>query len=108
MNENFFENVYEVTKLIPEGRVTSYGSIGEYLGSKRSARMVGWAMAASHTMPDVPAHRVVNAKGLLTGKTHFTTPEEMGNLLRKEGVIVENDKIIDFEKYFWNPTKELM
>jgi len=108
MNENFFENVYEVVKLIPEGRVTSYGAIGEYLGSKRSARMVGWAMAASHTLPDVPAHRVVNAKGLLTGKTHFTTPTEMATLLKNEGVNVVDEKIVDFEKHFWNPMLELM
>ena len=108
MKANFFENVYEVAKLIPFGKVTSYGAIAEYLGAKRSARMVGWAMSASHTLPDVPAHRVVNSKGLLTGKAHFTSPTEMENLLHKEGIEVKNDKIVNFEHHFWNPMKELM
>lgn len=107
-NSSFFEDVYEVVKLIPLGRVTSYGAIGTYLGLKSSARMVGWAMNSSHSMPDVPAHRVVNRNGLLTGKHFFGTPTEMQELLEAEGLQVKNDKIQDFNKVFWDPSLELM
>lgn len=105
---SFFEKVYEVVKLIPHGRVTSYGAIAAYLGSKGSARMVGWAMNASHSAKEnIPAHRVVNRKGLLTGKQHFGAPTIMQQLLESEGVKVETDQVIDFGKYFWDPSKEL-
>lgn len=104
---DFFKDVYDVVRLIPEGRVTSYGAIAKYLGSARSSRMVGWAMNAAHSIPDVPAHRVVNRKGLLTGKMHFGEPDHMENLLKTEGVLVKNDQIIDFEKHFWDPIVEL-
>lgn len=104
---HFFNDVYEVVQLIPKGRVTSYGAIANYLGTKMSARMVGWAMNAAHDLPDVPAHRVVNRIGLLTGKMHFGTPDRMQNLLEKEGIEVENDKIINFSALFWDPAKEL-
>lgn len=103
--KDFFRDVYEVVKLIPPGRVTSYGAIASYLGTKMSARMVGWAMNASP--PDVPAHRVVNRNGLLTGKHHFETPDTMQQLLEKEGIRVENDQIINFERHFWDPAAEL-
>lgn len=106
-NKNFFQKVYEVAKCIPYGRVTSYGAIATYLGAARSARMVGWAMNGSHAMNDVPAHRVVNRKGLLTGKHHFDGTNLMQQLLENEGVQIENNQIIDFEKYFWDPLKEL-
>lgn len=102
-NTNFFERVYEVTRKIPYGRVTSYGAIAKFLGAARSARMVGWAMNASHTMDDVPAHRVVNRKGLLTGKFHFDGTNLMQQLLENEGVKVIDNQIVDFDKYFWNP-----
>jgi methylated-DNA-protein-cysteine methyltransferase-like protein len=105
---NFFQDVFEVVKLIPKGRVTSYGAIGEYLGLKSSARMVGWAMHAAHTDKKVPAHRVVNSKGLLTGKHHFDTPTQMQKLLEKEGVKVKNDAVVDFAKKLWLPKKELL
>ncbi len=108
MESGFFENVYEVAKLIPAGRVTSYGAIANYLGAKRSARMVGWAMNASHTMPDVPAHRVVNSKGLLSGKAHFDTANPMQVLLEKEGIQIKNDQIQNFKECFWDPNKELL
>ena len=108
MKDNFFENVYEVVKLIPKGRVTSYGAIAKYLGTARSARMVGWAMNQAHTLADVPAHRVLNREGVLTGKFHFQTLTLMQELLEMEGVKVENDKVIDFEKVFWNPNIELL
>src|SRR5690349_2499352 len=99
---NFFADVYAVAKLIPKGRVTSYGAIGHYLGLKSSARMVGWAM---HGCPkSVPAHRVVNSSGLLTGKHHFETPNRMQELLEKEGIQVVNDKIQHFTDVFWDPT----
>ena len=104
---NFFEDVYEVVKLIPKGRVTSYGAIAHYLGTRLSARMVGWAMNGAFGK-DVPAHRVVNSKGLLTGKHHFKKPNTMEYLLRKEGVMVVNDKIVDFTEIFWNPSQELL
>lgn len=103
---NFFEKVYEVARQIPYGRVTSYGAIAKFLGAARSARMVGWAMNASHTMEDIPAHRVVNRKGLLTGKFHFDGTNLMQQLLENEGVKVVDNQIVDFEKYFWNPATE--
>lgn len=105
---SFFQNVYDVVRLIPKGRVTSYGAIANYLGAKRSSRMVGWAMNASHEMPDVPAHRVVNRVGLLTGKHHFSEPNRMEQLLNEEGIKVVDDKIIDFKSIFWDPMTELM
>jgi len=106
-NKNFFEKVYEVARLIPYGRVTSYGAIATYLGAARSARMVGWAMNASHNMDDIPAHRVVNRKGLLTGKHHFDGTNLMQQLLESEGVVVKDLQIVDLESYFWNPSIEL-
>ena len=105
--QNFFADVYEVVKLIPYGRVTSYGAIALYLGTKSSARMVGWAMNQAHTQPQVPAHRVVNRNGMLTGKHHFQTPTLMQERLEQEGIRVENDQVIDFDKHFWNPSTEL-
>lgn len=107
MDNSFFADVYEVVKLIPKGRVSSYGAIARYLGVKSGARMVGWAMNASHTLKDVPAHRVVNRNGLLTGKMHFSDPDQMEKLLLSEGVKVSNDRIENFEKLFWDPTTEL-
>ena len=104
---DFFENVFAVVKLIPIGRVTSYGAIANYLGSARSSRMVGWAMNASHKMEGVPAHRVVNRQGLLTGKMHFGTPTLMKEKLKSEGIEVINNQIIDFKKLFWDPAIEL-
>ena len=98
--------VYEVARLIPEGRVTSYGAIARYLGSGKSARMVGWAMNSSAGL-DVPAHRVVNQRGILTGKHHFEDPYAMEEQLKAEGITVKDDQILDFEKYFWDPSKEL-
>ncbi len=103
----FFEKVYEVATKIPYGRVTSYGAIASYLGSPKSARMVGWAMNASHLNPDVPAHRVVNRKGLLTGKHHFEGTNLMQQLLESEGVEVIENQIQNFEKLFWDPSKEI-
>ncbi len=102
-NDNFFERVYAIARQIPEGRVTSYGAIAKALGTARSARMVGWAMNASHYMEDVPAHRVVNRNGVLTGKHHFDGTSLMQQLLESEGVEVVNNQIVDFEKYFWQP-----
>lgn len=105
---SFFEDVYEVVRLIPKGRVTSYGAIAKYLGSAGSSRMVGWAMNAAHTVtPKVPAQRVVNRQGLLTGKHHFGAPDAMEKLLKKDGVKVENDQVVDFNRIFWDPAKEL-
>ena len=103
----FFESVYEVAKLIPHGRVTSYGAIANYLGSKGSARMVGWAMNASHIKPDVPAHRVVNRVGLLTGKHHFNARNPMQERLEAEGIEVVENKIQHFDVVFWDPMVEL-
>ena len=103
MDENFFEKVYAIVKLIPEGRVTSYGAIAKALGTARSARMVGWAMNASHNREDIPAHRVVNRKGLLTGKIHFDGTNLMQQLLENEGIQVVDNQIVDFEKFFWEP-----
>ena len=103
----FFENVYDVVRLIPKGRVTNYGAIAKYLGTGLSSRMVGWAMNAVHNKPGVPAHRVVNRIGLLTGKMHFATPTQMQELLEKEGVKVKNDKVVDFKEIYWDPMLEL-
>ena len=105
---DFFQNVFDVVRLIPKGRVTSYGAIAKYLGTGGSSRMVGWAMNASHHVkPKVPAHRVVNRNGMLTGKAHFTTPTLMEELLLKEKIKVKNETILDFEKLFWDPMIEL-
>ncbi len=108
---SFFEDVYAVVRLIPRGRVTSYGAIAHYLGSRGSARMVGWAMNQAHgkgaSRTDVPAQRVVNRVGLLTGKHHFGTPDQMQQLLEAEGVMVKDDRVQDFEKLFWDPLVEL-
>lgn len=101
---SFFEDVYAIVRLVPRGRVTTYGAIAKALGSGLSARMVGWAMnAAISANPPVPAHRVVNRNGMLTGKAHFTTPNLMEELLRKEKITVKNDTIVDFENLFWDP-----
>ncbi|UOX35248.1 MGMT family protein [Flavobacterium sediminilitoris] len=101
--DNFFERVYDIVRQIPEGKVTSYGAIAKAIGAARSARMVGYAMNASHDMEDVPAHRVVNRKGLLTGKHHFDGTNLMAQLLENEGVKVIDNQIINFEKHFWEP-----
>ncbi len=105
--DGFFEKVYQVAIQIPHGRVTSYGAIARYIGSPQAARMVGWAMNASHTHPDVPAHRVVNRKGLLTGKHHFEGTNLMQQLLENEGIEVVDLQIQDFEQLFWDPSSEL-
>lgn len=107
-NKDFFEMVYAVVRLIPRGRVTSYGAIANYLGTKSSARLVGYAMnAAGKVKPKVPAHRVVNRNGMLTGKLHFEHPHQMQELLEKENIEVKNDQAMNFEKLFWDPTSEL-
>ena len=107
-DESFFELVFEIARQIPKGRVTSFGAIATALGTKLSARMVGWAMNGSFRVrPKVPAHRVVNRNGMLSGKMHFAYPEQMQELLEKEGVRVIDDKVVDFEKRFWDPGKEL-
>ncbi|HRB70482.1 MAG TPA: MGMT family protein [Flavobacterium sp.] len=106
-NENFFERVYEVVRLIPYGRVTSYGAIAKTLGAARSARMVGWAMNAAHGKDDVPAHRVVNRLGMLTGKHHFEGTNLMQQLLESEGIKVKNNQVVHFEKLFWQPEIQL-
>ncbi len=106
-NSGFFEKVYAVCRKIPEGRVTSYGAIAKYLGAARSARMVGWAMNSSHDLDDIPAHRVVNRNGVLTGKHHFGGTNAMQQLLEEEGVKVKELQIVEFEKFFWDPMKEL-
>jgi methylated-DNA-protein-cysteine methyltransferase-like protein len=105
MKNDFFERVYVIVREIPHGRITSYSAISEYLtGTKRSARIVGWAMNASHIIyPPVPAHRVVNKDGLLTGFRHFATPTQMQELLEAEGIVVKNFQVQDFEKHFWDP-----
>lgn len=103
---NFFADVYEVVKLIPKGRVTSYGAIAHYLGVKSSARMVGWAMYGCPK--GLPAHRVVNSSGLLTAKHHFKPPSAMQKRLEKEGVVVVKDKIKNYLDFFWDPSKELI
>lgn len=104
----FFDDVYDVVRQIPKGRVTSYGAIASYLGTRLSARMVGWAMnGAGKVKPKVPAQRVVNRNGMLTGKMHFATPTQMKELLEKDGVTVKDDTVVDFEKRYWNPATEL-
>jgi methylated-DNA-protein-cysteine methyltransferase-like protein len=109
-NDNdFFSRVYEVTRQIPYGRVTSYGAISSFLSTGRSARMVGWALNICHNYPDfIPAHRVVNRNGLLTGKHHFGNSTTMQQLLENEGLIIENDKILNFREKFWDPSSELL
>ena len=107
-DESFFEQVFDVVRLIPKGRVTSYGAVAAALGTKLSARMVGWAMNSAHNVkPKVPAHRVVNRNGMLSGKMHFATPTQMQELLEKEGVKILDDKVVDFEKRYWDPAVEL-
>jgi methylated-DNA-protein-cysteine methyltransferase related protein len=105
---SFFADVFDVVRQIPKGKVTSYGAVAAYLGTKLSARMVGWAMNAAHTTkPKVPAQRVVNRNGMLTGKHHFATPTAMEELLKKDGVAVKNDTVVDFKKRFWDPSEAL-
>lgn len=107
-NNDFFSRVYELARLIPYGRITSYGALAKYLGSGRSARMVGWALNSCHSRPEfIPAHRVVNRDGLLTGKLHFGNSTTMQQLLENEGIIVEDDRVINFTEKFWDPQKEL-
>lgn len=106
-DKDFFSTVYQVVRLIPKGRVTSYGAIAAYLGAKSGARMVGWAMNAAHTDSTVPAHRVVNAQGLLTGKAHFETPTAMQEHLETEGIEVNDNKVVKFKDLFWDPAVEL-
>jgi methylated-DNA-protein-cysteine methyltransferase-like protein len=106
-NNNFFQRVYTIARQIPSGKVTSYGAIARALGTGRSARMVGWAMNAAHNIEDVPAHRVVNRKGLLTGKHHFDGTNLMQQLLENEGIKVVDNQIQDFEKHFWTPEMNL-
>ncbi len=105
--ENTFDAIYAVVCLIPAGRVSSYGAIAAYLGMKGGARMVGWAMNASHSLPDVPAHRVVNRVGALSGK-HFFGGNRMQELLESEGIQVKNDQVLDFKIKFWDPSSELI
>lgn len=106
--DSYFTDVYELVAKIPKGRVTTYGAIAEFLGLRGSARMVGWAMNASHTqLNNVPAHRVVNRNGLLTGKHHFGGPKVIEQLLKSEGIRVKNDKVVNFKKVFWDPKKEI-
>jgi methylated-DNA-protein-cysteine methyltransferase related protein len=106
--DSFFDLVHEVARQVPRGRVTSYGAIAACLGTRLSARMVGWAMNACHlSKKPVPAHRVVNSIGLLTGRHHFNPPEKMQQLLEKEGIVVKDNKVADFKKLFWDPSKEL-
>ena len=107
MDYNFYENVYEVVKLIPPGRISSYGAIARYLGAAKSARAVGYALNQCASHPDVPAHRVVNRLGLLTGKHHFSHPDAMQQALEAEGITVIEDQVQNFEKYFWDPSQEL-
>ncbi len=106
-NDNFFERVYTVVRQIPYGKVTSFGAIAKALGTARSARMVGWAMNSAHNLNDVPAHRVVNRNGLLTGKHHFDGTNLMQQLLESEGIAIADNQIIDLEKHFWQPEVEL-
>jgi len=106
-NKDFFEQVHQVARLIPYGRVTTYGAIANYLSIKSAARMVGWAMNAAHKFPDIPAHRVVNRIGVLSGKFHFPELNSMELLLNAEGIQIQDNQIIDFDKYFWDPTIEL-
>jgi methylated-DNA-protein-cysteine methyltransferase-like protein len=102
-NDNFFERVYEIVRQIPVGKVTSYGAIAKALGTARSARMVGWAMNASHNLEDVPAHRVVNRLGMLSGKHHFEGTNLMQQLLENEGIRIKDNQVLDFKKHFWEP-----
>jgi len=106
--DSFFTDVYEVVKRIPRGRVTTYGAIAAYLGTRLSARMVGWAMNAAHSDKKVPAHRVVNRQGLLTGKHHFCPPSSMQARLEKEGICIVNDQVQNFSQHFWDPAHELL
>ncbi len=106
-NRDYFSSVYDVVRLIPPGKVTSYGAIANFLGSAKSSRIVGWAMNASHKFHDVPAHRVVNRNGLLTGKMHFEYPSKMEELLKMEGIDVSENRIVDFENVFWDPSEAL-
>ncbi len=104
----FYNQIYDLVRLIPKGRVTSYGAIAKYLGASRSSRVVGWALNQCHSLDDVvPAHRVVNRLGVLSGKTHFNPPQLMQELLEQEGIKVVNDQIQNFDKVFWNPIDEL-
>ncbi len=108
-DDGFFSRVYEVVRLVPKGRVTTYGAVARYLGTAQSARMVGWAMNSSHSDENyVPAHRVVNRTGMLSGKHHFPGQGLMQELLENEGIKVEDDCVVNFEKHFWDPMKELM
>lgn len=107
-HKDFFENVYAIVRLIPRGKVTTYGAIAKSLGTAKSSRMVGWAMNAAHNQKDIPAHRVVNRNGLLTGKMHFETPTEMEELLKSDGILVKDDKIINFKEHYWNPFTEIV
>ena len=105
---SFFDDVYDVVRQVPKGKVTTYGAIAKYLGTKMSARMVGWAMNGAHQItPKVPAQRVVNRNGMLTGKAHFSTPRKMQQLLEKDGIAVEKDTVMNFQNILWDPTKEL-
>jgi methylated-DNA-protein-cysteine methyltransferase-like protein len=107
-DHDFFTQVYEVVRLIPKGRVTSYGAIANALGTKLSARMVGWAMNSAHNIkPKIPAHRVLNREGMLTGKMHFGSPTRMQELLEKEGIKIKDDQVVELQKHFWDPVKEL-
>lgn len=107
--DSFFQQVYEVARQIPTGRVTSYGAIAACLGTRLSARMVGWAMNGAHqASPSIPAHRVVNRIGMLSGKHHFGPPDRMEKLLKREGIKIKNDQVVDFKKIFWDPVKELL
>jgi methylated-DNA-protein-cysteine methyltransferase-like protein len=106
-NTSFFEDVWDVVRQIPKGRVTSYGAIANYLGTRMSARMVGWAMNAAHTIADVPAQRVVNRNGMLSGKAHFGSPDRMQELLEADGLEINEDTVVDFKQLFWDPATEL-
>ena len=106
-SKDFFQKVYEVVKMIPSGRVSTYGLIAKYLGAAKSSRVVGYAMNASHQNSDIPAHRVVNRLGILTGKHHFSGTTLMKNLLESEGVKIQNDRVLNFKKVVWDPSKEL-
>ncbi|PWT95956.1 MAG: cysteine methyltransferase [Bacteroidetes bacterium] len=107
--DSFFEVVFDIVRLIPRGRATSYGAIAEYSGLKLSARMVGWAMNAAHVAsPSIPAHRVVNRNGMLSGRHHFATPTLMEELLKSEGIKIKDNTIVDFDKIFWDPARELL
>jgi methylated-DNA-protein-cysteine methyltransferase related protein len=106
-NNNFFEDVWDVVRQVPKGRVTTYGAVAHYLGTRMSARMVGWAMNAAHTIADVPAQRVVNRNGMLSGKAHFGSPDRMQELLEADGVKIKEDAVVEFKKLFWDPATEL-